>query len=187
MAAIGIVDYFKYLSNTSVKYMFQISVKYICQIHVSDIWKIHLSNTCVKYLENTSVKYMCQISGKYICQIHVSNTCIHAIHGSSLRLKTVTYREKKVFRNNYFPQPCLMSYYFIKIFVHLSVTAAVCYFSVNKLIEWDAANFYLFKANSENTRKWYEICPKLTINTIESPFGVFAANFEVFLLLTLNR
>ena len=149
MAAIGIVDYFKYLSNTSVKYMFQISFKYICQIHVSNICQIHLSNTCFRYLENTSVKYMCQISGKYICQIHVSNACIHAIHGSSLRLKTVTYREKKVFRNNYFPQPCLMSYYFIKIFVHLSVTAAVCYFSVNKLIEWDAANFYLFKANTK--------------------------------------
>ena len=39
-----------------------------------------------------------------------------------------------------------------------------------------------------------EICPKLTINTVESRSGVFIVNFEhysyffsLFLLLTLNR
>ena len=31
----------------------------------------------------------------------------------------------------------------------------------------------LFKVNSRNTRKKYEICPKLTINTKESRTGVF--------------
>ena len=36
----------------------------------------------------------------------------------------------------------------LKIFVHLSVIATVCYFSVYKLIGWDPANVYLFKVNS---------------------------------------
>ena len=86
-----------------------------------------------------------------------------------------------------------MSCYFTKIFVHLSVTEAVCYFSVYKLIEWDPANIYLFKANSGNTRKMCEVCPKLTIKTVENPSGVFIVNFEhishlflVFLLLILH-
>ena len=44
---------------------------------------------------------------------------------SFLQLNTVTYKEKKVFKNNYLGlQPFLMSYYFIKIFVCLSVIAA---------------------------------------------------------------
>ena len=74
-----------------------------------------------------------------------------------------------LFRNNYFgSQPFLMSCYFTRIFVHLPVIVAVCYFSVHKLIGWDPANIYLFKFNSRNTRKRYQICSKLTINTIES-------------------
>ena len=58
-----------------------------------------------------------------------------------------------------------MSCYFNKIFVHLLVIVVVCYFSLHKLIRWDPENIYLF---SRNTRKRYEISPKLTINTIES-------------------
>ena len=59
-----------------------------------------------------------------------------------------------------------MSCYFIKNFVHLSVIAAVCYFSVYKLIGWDSANIYLFKVNSRNTRKGCEIYPKSTIKKV---------------------
>ena len=66
-----------------------------------------------------------------------------------------------------------MSCYLTRIFVHLPVTVAVCYFSVNKLIGWDPANIYLFKFNSTDTRKRYEIFPKLTINTTESRSDVF--------------
>ena len=107
----------------------------------------------------------------------------------SLRLNAVTYKRKSCsFRNNYFgSQPFLMSCYFTTIFINLSLIAAVCYFSVSKLIGWDPENIYLFKVNSRNTRKRYGICPKLTINTIESRSDVFILNFEVFLLLTLNR
>ena len=71
-----------------------------------------------------------------------------------------------------------MSYYFTKIFAHLLVTAAVCYFSVYKLIRWDPANIYLFKVNSKNTKTWSDVCPKLPINTVEGRFGVFIVNFE---------
>ena len=66
-----------------------------------------------------------------------------------------------------------MNFYFTKICVHLPAIAAVCYFSVHKLIGWDSVKIYLFKVNSRNTRKKYEICPKLTINTKESCTGVF--------------
>ena len=66
-----------------------------------------------------------------------------------------------------------MSCYFTRIFVHLQVIVTVCYFSVQKLIGWDPANIYLFKFNSRKTRKRYEICSKLTINTIESCSDVF--------------
>ena len=71
-----------------------------------------------------------------------------------------------------------MRYYFIKNFVHLSVIAAVCYFSVYKLIGWDSANIYLFKVNRRNTRKGCELYPKSTINTAKSCSGVFIVNFD---------
>ena len=58
-----------------------------------------------------------------------------------------------------------MSCYFTWIFEHLPVNVAACYFSVQKLIGWDPENIYLFKFNSRDTSKRYEICPKLTINT----------------------
>ena len=44
---------------------------------------------------------------------------------------------KGYFRNNYYgPQAFLISRYFTMILVHLSLIAAVCYFSVYKLIGW---------------------------------------------------
>ena len=57
-----------------------------------------------------------------------------------------------------------MSCYFANIFVHLLVIAAVCYFNVYNLIDWDLANIYLFKVNSRNTKKMiyvqsYQITP----------------------------
>ena len=66
-----------------------------------------------------------------------------------------------------------MSCYFTRIFVHLPVHVAACYFSIHKLIWWDPENIYLFEFNSRNTSKRYEICPKLTINTIKSRSDVF--------------
>ena len=71
-----------------------------------------------------------------------------------------------------------MSCYFTRIFAHLSVMAAVCYFSVNELIAWDPANIYLFKVNNKNTKTWSDACPKLPINTAESCSGVFIVKFE---------
>ena len=71
-----------------------------------------------------------------------------------------------------------MNCYFTKIFVYLLVIAAVCYFSVNKLIKWDPQNNYLFKVNSKNTKTWSDVCPKLPINTAESRSGAFIVNFE---------
>ena len=73
-----------------------------------------------------------------------------------------------------------MSCYFTKIFVYLSVIVAVCYFSVFKLIGWNPTNIYSFNVNSVNTRKRCEICPKLTINAVESGSGVFSVNFNIF-------
>ena len=62
------------------------------------------------------------------------------------------------------------------------------------------ANIYLLKLEkleNRNTRKRYEICPKLTVKTPERRHwrrSVFIVNFEhishhflVFLLLTLNK
>ena len=52
--------------------------------------------------------------------------------------------------------PFFMSCHFTKVFVHLSILAAVSNFNVYKLIECDPGNIYLFKANSGNTRKSYK-------------------------------
>ena len=40
-----------------------------------------------------------------------------------------------------------MSCYLTKIFIHLSVISAVCYFSICKLIGWDPVNIYWFKVS----------------------------------------
>ena len=60
------------------------------------------------------------------------------------------------------------------------------------------ARIYLFRVNNRNTRKWCEICSKLTIKTTERRqrcrSGVFLVSFEhilhlflMFLLLNLNK
>ena len=70
----------------------------------------------------------------------------------------ITYKEKMFLRNNYSTLDhslflWIFTYYFTKIFVHLSIIAAVCYFSVYKLIGWDAVNIYLFKFNDRAQEK----------------------------------
>ena len=66
-----------------------------------------------------------------------------------------------------------MSCCFTRVFAYLPVIVAVYYFSVHILIGWDTAKIYLFKFNSRNTRKRYEICPKLTMNATKSRSDVF--------------
>ena len=75
-----------------------------------------------------------------------------------------------------------MSCYFTEMFVHLPAIVAVSYFSVHKLIGWVPANIYLFKFNSRNTGKRYEICPKFATNTIESHSNVFTVKCFCYLL-----
>ena len=67
----------------------------------------------------------------------------------------------------------------LSLIVRLSVIAAVCYFSVYKLIGWDSKS---------------SVVHKLTIKRVESRPGAFIVNFEHIsqlffsvLLLTLNR
>ena len=96
----------------------------------------------------------------------------------SLRLNTVTYKAKHFTRTSYFgPQPFLKNFCFTKIFVHLTVTVAVCYFRVYNLIKWNPGNICLIKFNSKNTRKRYETRPMFTINKIESCSGVFTVKY----------
>ena len=73
-----------------------------------------------------------------------------------------------------------MSCYFTTIFVHRLIVAAVCHFCVYKWIGWDPANIYFFNFNSRDANKRSEICPKLTINTVENRSGVFVVNFEYY-------
>ena len=57
----------------------------------------------------------------------------------------INYKDKIFYRSNYFTldHSRVITYYFTNIFVHLSaVIAAVCYFSIYKLIGWDPANIY---------------------------------------------
>ena len=70
----------------------------------------------------------------------------------------ITYKEKMFFKNNYSTLDYslflwIFTHYFTKIFVHLSIIAAACYFNVYKLIGWDAANIYLFKFNGRILEK----------------------------------
>ena len=107
------------------------------------------------------------------------------------KLNTVNYKEKLFCRHNYFsPKSFFINFHFTKNFVDLLIIAAVTIFDVFKLIRWDQANTYLFKVNA-NTRKKYELCPKLTI---ECRSIVFILNFEhvshlfqMLLLFTKNR
>ena len=71
------------------------------------------------------------------------------------------------FWNNYIGlQPFLINCYFTKTFLHLSKTAAVCYFSIDKMMGWNPIKIYLFKDNSRNAGKGSEICLKLIINKV---------------------
>ena len=62
---------------------------------------------------------------------------------------TINYKEKMFF--SLFLR--FFTYYFIKIFVHPSVIAAVCYFSVYKLIGWVPTNLLLVKGQQQDTKK----------------------------------
>ena len=89
-----------------------------------------------------------------------------------MQLNTVTYKEYFFKNHTTTSQPFLISCYFTKIFVHLSVIAAV--------ETLDPANMWWFQVSSRNTRKSYEICSKLIIKTAENHSGVFIDNFEHF-------
>ena len=115
-----------------------------CHIHC--IYAIHGCKKSPIHWGMDGRSYLCQI--KKHCNL--KKNC-------SLRLNAVTFKEI-FFRSNYFgSQPFLISCYFTRIFVHLPVIVPVCYFSVHKLIGRDPANIYLFKSNSRNTKKRYEI------------------------------
>ena len=60
---------------------------------------------------------------------------------------------------------------FYKILVRVPVIAAVCYFSVYKLIGWDS------KSTAEHKEKEW-MYSKLTIKRVQSRLGVFIVNFE---------
>ena len=73
-------------------------------------------------------------------------------------LPAISYKEKMFLKNNYSTLDhsllsWVFTYYFTKIFVHLSIIAALSYFSVYNLISWIAANIYLFKFNSRTLEK----------------------------------
>ena len=87
------------------------------------------------------------------------------------------------FKNNYFgSQPFLISCSFSKIFVHVPLITAVCYFSIYKLIYhpigWDPENISVFNVRRKSIRKRCGICPQLKINTLQGRSGVFIVNSE---------
>ena len=112
-----------------------------------------------------------------ICQIHL----IYAIYGALCSSKkqrihlgmaattyctlkklfpAINYRKKRFFRNNSLRWMTVFSYESLlvikiinKIFVHLSVIAAVCYFNFYKLIGQDPANIYWLKVSSSTIEK----------------------------------
>ena len=94
----------------------------------------------------------------------------------------INYREKMIFRNN-----CstldhslflwVITYYFSKIFVHMSVIVTVLFQRL-----WNdrvGPSKHLFvQSQQQGTRKRSELCPKLTIKRVESRSSVFIVNFE---------
>ena len=46
------------------------------------------------------------------------------------------------------------------------------------MLGWDPANIYLFKVNSKNTKRWSDVCPKLSISIVVIRSGVFIVDFE---------
>ena len=123
---------------------------------------------------------------------------LYFVKTCSLWFVTVTYKEKMFVTNNYSTLDhslfwWVFYFYITKIFVHLSVIAAVCYFSVNKLIGWDPENIYLFKVsyrtleegvnnmtkvNNKKSRKsfWCLYCKFLTL--FHTFFSVSIVDFE---------
>ena len=69
-------------------------------------------------------------------------------------IKHNTLQGKNIFWNNFFGSHSF--FYFTNIFVHLSVIAAACYFSVYKLIEWNPVIICLFKVSAETVEKGVE-------------------------------
>ena len=147
--------------------MFFYNIKPIKQMGVCN-WNYeltqYLSNTCQRHCTYSihGSKFSFKINPihwgmdgrSYFCEIKKYCTLKK---NSSLRRNAAVSNEI-FFRNNYFAsQPFLMSCYFTRI-LRLPVIVAVCCFSVHKLIGWDTANIYLFKFNSRNTGKKYEIC-----------------------------
>ena len=87
----------------------------------------------------------------YFCEIWKLSTLIKTVPYDQTQKLT---RRKCFFRNNYFwSQPFLMSCYFTRIFVHLSVIAAVCYFSVSKLIRCTLETFTCSKSAAGTLEK----------------------------------
>ena len=92
----------------------------------------------------------------------------------------INYKEKLIFRNNYstLDHSLLLwaiTYYFIKIFVHMSVFATVLF---QRLYIDRVGPSLLVQSQQQSTRKRSELCPKLTIKRVESCSGVFIVNFE---------
>ena len=119
---------------------------------------------------------MYPLSNGWLQLLSWNKETLYSEKNCSLRLITVTYKEKYSLGNNYSTLDHSLSlwvcfYYFTKIFVRLSVIAAVCYFSVYKLIGWDS------KSTAEHKKKEWK-CSKLTFKKIKSHHGVFIVNFE---------
>ena len=145
----------------------EISVKYIV--------------TCNLWLQGLFSKVPYPLRNGWQQVLSWNEETLYSENNCSLRLNAVSYKEKMFFQEQLLysrSQIFLISCYFTKIFVHLSVLAAGCYLSVHKLIRCDPANIYLFKVNSRNTRKRCEMCSKLTVNTIERRSSVFIIYFE---------
>ena len=151
---------FKYISNTfkipfkHLSNKFQIPFKYLSNtFHMPFKYTWNIFQIRFKYISNTF-----QIPFKYLS------------HAFQIHLKYISNTFQIHFK--YLSNAFLMSCYFIRIFVHLPVIVVLSYFSNHKL-GLGPANIQLFKFNSRNTRKRYETCPMLTINTMKSRSDVF--------------
>ena len=78
----------------------------------------------------------------------------------------INFKEKMFFGNNYFTLDHglflrVFTHYFTKIFVHLSVIAAVCYFSICKY--GGTQQIFTCSKSTAETRKKSELCPRLKL------------------------
>ena len=120
----------------------KIHVKQICQIHL-----IYAIYGCKCSSKKSLIDWE-MVGRNYFREILYSEKC-------SLWLKL---QEKMFFSNDYSTLDhslflWVFTYYFTKIFVHLSLIVATCYFSVYKLIGWNPANIYLFKFNNRTVEE----------------------------------